>query len=285
MAIAVSGCASWPDVPSTQASEITYVLLPHPDDEFQVWSQIENREGDYTVFILMTRGEESTYCNSHFGGGVWTKVCANKRVVSWLHFMRKMGAVDQALPSRWARSSEEVRVAAPDSVAVERVNGERKVVDKDAQVWLDLDGRGAMVAFDLGDGDLTRAEAEWAAGAVINDPTSFGLPDLPPGRVLGAYWYDGETPGCAQYPHDDHRAVAQAILSGELKGREHLVATCGLDPDVAIAVRSDVSQEAATAVFGSEGAFPEHYGWLGTWTLATDSPSELFHVPQAFQSH
>ncbi|MCS5713218.1 hypothetical protein NVV95_01490 [Herbiconiux sp. CPCC 205716] len=35
------------------------VVVPHPDDEFQAWSLLDG----YTVFVVLTRGEQTQYCD------------------------------------------------------------------------------------------------------------------------------------------------------------------------------------------------------------------------------
>src|SRR5690606_18262181 len=36
---------------------VAVIVVPHPDDEFQAWSLIEERAAEYTVFVSLTRGE------------------------------------------------------------------------------------------------------------------------------------------------------------------------------------------------------------------------------------
>lgn len=274
---ACSGAA--PDDGADPVAEVTYVLLPHPDDEFQVWSQVEGREDSYTVFVLMTRGEQSSYCDSETGGGRWTSTCADARLASWTGFFEQMGEQDATLPGALPAEPERVTGLDPDDVAVGRDDDGEVTVDADALVWRDAEGRGALVAFDLGDGDLTEQEATWAAEQVITDPAEFGLLDRAPDRVLGAYYFPGEADGCFSYPHPDHAAVAATIRAADLAPVQ-AYATCRAAD--AGASESRVSDGAAEAAFGDGGAFPAHYGWLGDWPLARDDQSQLFHVPQAF---
>ena len=56
VAVAASGCSGGgPD-------KVSYIVVPHPDDEMQAWSLIENTPDIYEVYIVMTRGEQSFYC-------------------------------------------------------------------------------------------------------------------------------------------------------------------------------------------------------------------------------
>ena len=42
--------------------EAVIAVFPHPDDEFQAWSLLEDRPDQYKVFVFGTRGESSGYC-------------------------------------------------------------------------------------------------------------------------------------------------------------------------------------------------------------------------------
>ncbi|QCR18657.1 hypothetical protein [Agrococcus sp. SGAir0287] len=270
------GACSTPPV----ADELTVVLLPHPDDEFQVWSQIEQRPGARTVFVLMTRGEQSGFCDSEIGGGRWTQQCSRARIDSWLTFFERMGASDPTIPSDLGEP-QRVEGIDPQDANPMRDDDGTLVPSTAADVWQDAQGRGTLVAFDLGDGDLTTAEVEWAVRAVLDDRDAFGIGDLPVGRMLGAYSYDGDVEGCYPYPHPDHAAVATTLADVDLGARSQSWSTCSLDPATGAGDPSEVSDAAATAAFGPDGAFPAAYGWLGPWPL-DDGQAELFHRQQAF---
>ncbi len=51
-------------------SELSLVVVPHPDDEISSWSMIENTPSDYKVFIDLTQGEDIGSCDSR--SGPWT---------------------------------------------------------------------------------------------------------------------------------------------------------------------------------------------------------------------
>lgn len=274
--LAVGGCST------PQADELTVVVLPHPDDEFQVWSQIEQRAGANTVFVLMTRGEQSGYCDSDVGGGRWTEQCSQARIDSWLSFFAQMGESDPTIPSDLGEPERVEGLDASDADPM-RDDGGTLVASTIADVWHDAEGRGSLVAFDLGDGDLTPAEVEWAVRAVLDDRDAFGIGDLPVGRMLGAYSYDGAVDGCFPYPHPDHAAVASTLASVDLGAASQSWATCSLDPATGAGEPTPVSDATASAAFGDGGAFPTAYGWLGPWPL-DDGQAELFHRQQAFAS-
>src|ERR1700694_1690155 len=47
---------------ATTKDHITYVLIPHPDDEYEAWALIQNQPTQYPVFVLLTRGEGTDFC-------------------------------------------------------------------------------------------------------------------------------------------------------------------------------------------------------------------------------
>ena len=53
--------------PASPDLKIRYIVIPHPDDEFEAWSMVANDTTHYIVFILLTRGEHSSYCD---GSGI-----------------------------------------------------------------------------------------------------------------------------------------------------------------------------------------------------------------------
>ena len=120
-----------------------------------------------------------------------------------------------------------------------REDGEQRLVSAGPLVWSDRDGRGALIAFDLGDGDLTVAEVVRAVGTLIQRPGHFGLDARPVGRIIETYEYSGVTPGCARYPHPDHVAVNEALRRHDFGARAQLSSTCSLDPATATADRSE----------------------------------------------
>lgn len=55
-------------------TQLSYVLFPHPDDEYEGWALIDNSTSNYKVFIMMTRGEETSGClpaSAGIGGPHW----------------------------------------------------------------------------------------------------------------------------------------------------------------------------------------------------------------------
>ena len=100
--------------PASPDLKIRYIVLPHPDDEFEAWSMVAGDTTHYIVFILLTRGEYSRYCD---GSGIselqanraerfpepqpftgqGTPDCAQQRIDAWSSFLDGRGAVESAL--------------------------------------------------------------------------------------------------------------------------------------------------------------------------------------------
>lgn len=162
----------------------------------------------YSVMIVLTRGEESGACADV--GGMWSEACAETRLEAWTDFFTQMSLEDPSIPGDFAEAIT-VDLSRHDPIT-ERDDGGELVHDPTAQVWLDEPGRGALVAFNAGDGDLTSDETQWALDLVLQEPELFGLPNIDgPQEVWGSYWYAGDTTECAVYPHPDHRAIADYL--------------------------------------------------------------------------
>lgn len=288
-------------------SATTYVVLPHPDDEFQAWSLLEHRPDRYEVLIALTHGEQSAYCRPDLPGyrpgiepapsplptGQGEPSCDEARLTSFRGFVEDMARADDSLPG----SFTDLGTRGPfptGGVALCRDDGDvpcRSVAT--ARVWRDDRGRGALVVFDLGDGDLTAEEVGWALRTVRDQGPALGLGDAPPaGDVVGAY---ASVPGDGfPYPHPDHLAVRQALTEVDLGMGRQRGATSRGDPGVAL-VR-DVGEASARTAFGrtddgrAAGAHDRWYGWLwvqddppaDAYPLDREGQGALFHTRQYF---
>ncbi len=247
----------------TQGSptRLQYVLIPHPDDEFEAWSLIGGQPELYPVFILLTHGEATGMC---LGSGLredlgervpqpqpftgpHTPNCAAQRLDSWHTFLDAMAGIDDTLdvPTR----------VDPQPDGFELFVGERS----------------ARAVFDGGDGTLT-AEYVTQALAQVRRTRGTLLPALDEGDVLGAAYYNRDYPGAAIYLHADHRAVHVALfhtdqqVPGAQYGR-----TAHSDPDasppngrIAEVDPSVYEQAMAVAPDGQRsGLLQVIYGWLG----------------------
>ncbi|MBD8022265.1 hypothetical protein [Microbacterium gallinarum] len=283
---------------------MSLAVVPHPDDEFQMWSLLEQTPREYKVFVSLTQGEESGFCEpdmlegalqadlgevppSPTPTGRWTAECKEARMASLLGYLSQMSESDASIPGDFAagRSIElPAGATSPCRIddGVEDCEGAREV-----RVWTDRQDRGAVVAFDLGDGDLTTAEIGWALRSVIDERAALGIDeDLRIGAALGAFANDHHR--CHSYPHPDHLAVHDALRTIDLNIGPQLAATCFADP--AQSLTSLVSRGSADAAFSLGphgerlGAHPRHYGWLSvsTYPLGGFLQSELFMRLQSF---
>jgi hypothetical protein len=284
-------------------TSIDYIVVPHPDDEFQAWSLIGHDDSTYKIFILATRGEETGFCEP--GGyrkglqsglepapepvprGKWTRSCEAARLSSWVGYFEQMAGHDPTLPQDLRRRP----TAGPfpvDAGPMCRYDGSDECIsDTTAEVWVDEAGRGALVAFNLGDGDLTRREVSWAVRMVRANREALGLEKLPNGDVIGAS-FANRSYDCFSYPHPDHRAVHEALHDVDFGMGDQIAPTCGDDPEASrSAVVSDTSAEAAFEI-GPDGerlgAHTKHYGWLANpyYRLDRQAQRQLFHTHQHF---
>lgn len=282
LACALLGCGA----PAKE--QAVYLLVPHPDDEFEAWSAVEDQPRTQQLFIYLTRGEAG--CRLGFpyyqpglgedapGGapGFEKRSCGENRVGSTLSFLRAMAAEDPSLGPMPDTHHALTGVSLGTAVA-----GAGCVASSPRfEAWT---GAGfAVVLFDLGDGNLTRCEVEWALGQV-RALRGTVLPDLPEQGVVAAGFLNEGFAGCFPYAHPDHRAVQQAVRLTDFAAGPQTGRTCSADPDTS-AVRK-VRHYGAMAVDKDRrtGAVQRTYGWLfGAPLPAGDEGATLFSEDQAF---
>jgi hypothetical protein len=306
-AAVVSGLALAPS-PTGPPRSAVYVVVPHPDDEFQVWSLIEQ----YTVFVVLTHGEQTEYCEPSeyetsaqpdlehpadpLPTGRWSPACSEARQNSLLRYLGDMSATDARIPGDFAPPVRTAPLPLTDG-PVCRSDGadECTSADSTAEVFVDRRNRGAVVFFDLGDGDLTEDEAVWGIRTALDQRAALGLDtSLPVSAVLGAYADDdGGTGGssgqrCFPYAHPDHLALHRALWNVDFHAGLQAAATCADDPHRSIA--ATVSDAAVDAAFrigeGGErlGAHVKNYGWLWPdyYHVAREGELDLFTQQQYF---
>jgi len=245
--------------------------------------------------------------------GMHTASCEQARLNSWLGYFSAMSASDPTMPgafgapvvtppfpSQAVALAREPRVpedrpaigstprasvspsATPTSPATAPSAGS-SFTDTTAQVWTDTLGRGALVDFDLGDGDLTQAKVAWAMRTVLANRAALGVDTtLPDAGIVSAYSNISDK-DCFVYTHADHAAVANALRNTDFGVRLQSVATCRTDPGASAttAVPANVLHGAFPAD-GSVGAFAANYGWLETPQISPTNQSSLFMGVQSF---
>ena len=290
LAVIVPLAGITPAYAATYPSQMSYVVVPHPDDEWQAWALVENSPANYKVFVSMTEGEQSGYCDKPAAGiqptpapaGKWSENCALARMNSWLGFFTKMSATDPTIPGDWDTVRETVALPANGYALSTDDGGSIAAADRKAHVAVDKRGRGAAVMFNLGDGDLTTKEVEWAIKAVLGNRAALGInTTLPSYNILGSFSHGGSYgSSCYTYPHPDHYAVHKVLYSYNFGTVGYQsAATCSKDGDTART--KTVTSKSVNAAWSSTGAFKTQYGWLGGYALSADQ-RKLFMAPQSF---
>lgn len=316
-ALLLSGCGAAPasltrdraaederrGAPPTDAPALTrlqLVVTPHPDDELEAWSQIDRSPDVYTVWLTMTRGEATAHCDAgvHTAEldvrageippspppeGARTTSCAEARLATWTTFLRlawsRPGASAAEVPER-SPAEPARRLDLPALSAVDGL-GALEVPTRDGRpsagtlAW--VEPAMAMVALDLGDGQVSEAAAAWGVRAVLAERGAL-LPDLPLARIVSAA-YVGALPD-APYQHPDHRAVTAALLEPALNqalapADGTFVVTGGSDPRASTTGEIEPAEYrrlmgVGPAVAGDDGSpTPQRvglaqrvYGWL-----------------------
>lgn len=262
---------------------LRYVLVPHPDDEFQAWALLQGRRDLHHVFVLLTAGEATAMCG---GGGLQADLgerapqpqpfvpgdrqrCAAQRLDSWHAFLDGMARVDTAA-------------------------GDVEPKGEHAGLDVHVGPTSSRVVCDLGDGQLT---ADVVLDALARTRALRGrvLPDLAEEDVVGAAYWNADAPGSLLYRHPDHRAVHDALWHGDLD----LPAWCRTasgDPD-AVPPRGltrHVMPRLYQLVTGLDadgrrtGLLQVVYGWLafgeagGAWPVGETDATTLFSRRQSF---
>lgn len=294
IALVASGCAAAPD-------KLSYIVVPHPDDEMQAWSLIEDTPDTYKVFIMLTRGEQTAYCrapgyNAGTGeaepfpwpNGKFTPSCEAARQNSFFNFVTAMAASDSGLPREFKFEGIKGPFDSLGSTICRYDDGDC-VADLTAAVW--TSSQAAVVWFNLGDGDVTADEAAWAITTVRDNRGALGIDgSLPSHSLIGASFWNARHAGCFVYEHLDHRAVQEALWSTDFGVGYQAVATCRSDPSASR--HEEVTAAAFDAAFETDGfdRIGKHvvfYGWLwsddpGYWPGDYDGQGELFHRHQSF---
>lgn len=272
---------------STRKQQLQYIVIPHPDDEFEAWSLVENACDNYPVFLLCTHGEATRMGDGRgYQGelGEWlplpqpwagphTETLRAQRLHSWHAFFDAMAETDPHLDR------------APD------YQGEFTDGPSPFRLWVGEDS--ARVVFDGGDGRLT---AEFVTAA-IQRTRELRFTHFPLQReyaLIGASYYNSSYSG-VYYAHADHRAVHVALWATDqgVPGPQWC-RTAASDPDVAATGgRTDeitpATYQTAMAIdplTGQRtGLVQAAYGWLGPaegWEPGETDATVFFSRRQSF---
>lgn len=267
-------------------TKVMYVVIPHPDDEFQAWSLIENTPDVHKVFMVLVRGEQASYCNSPayeaqhgakppnpWPDGRWSLTCEQARINSFLGFMQDMGVTDDGLPEIYDSLGTRGPFDSGFGVACRKDSLDNSlgecIVDPTALVWSST--QATIIWFNLGDGDLTAEEAEWAISTVLANKDRFGIDgQLADAGIVGASYWNG--PGhlaCSGYMHPDHGAIQAALRGSDFGVGRQMAPICGVDSEAV--VEASVSRDSYFRAFGKPpdhplGVFFANYGWLSDAT-------------------
>jgi len=259
-------------------TQIQYIVIPHPDDEWQAWSQVENDPSTYKVFIVLTNGEQSGYCANY--GGKWSLTCETKRLDSWAGFFTQMSKTDPTIPGALG-AKYATRAFPTNGVTICRDDATpcaRSV--RAAVVQNDTQNRGALVSFNLGDGDLTEPEVDWALDTVLANKAEFGIPNLPVKNMVASFANTSDP--CVKYTHLDHRNVHLALYNRTYPVPAQLGATCEA-PGNSGNFTKQVSEESLDAAWTpNTGAFHKNYAWLGGYSIDHYGQGSIFMGKQSF---
>ncbi|EPR76632.1 hypothetical protein ADILRU_1117 [Leifsonia rubra CMS 76R] len=296
---------------STVGPSAVIFVNPHPDDEFQHWALLENRTDVYSVIVLLTRGEQTGFCAPEgleagwqpelepaprpMPEGQFSAACAEARVNAFVGYFGDMARADESIPGRFATVTTSTPLQDPAGVVCRLDETDDCIVATTVDLYRDLDDRGALLVFDLGDGDLSNAEVEWALRATLDTfvPELLGDGARVAGIVGGYSTPDNGYAGCFAYPHPDHLAVDRVLWATDFGAGFQTSATCATDPRRQLFSRvSDRATEAAFSIKPVDdsddvlrtGAHTANYGWLHGryYPVARVGQGELFHQDQHF---
>lgn len=295
-------------------SQLSYIVMPHPDDEWGGWSLIANSTGNNKIFLFATNGEQTGACSSAGqawyegsdgetqpsnppwnAGGQWSSACIASRRSSTLGQLNDRAATDPTLPT-FVGSSPSTKCFSGNTRAglpPQRKDGGLPYTSNCAVVYQSTNGYGTAIFFDLGDADLTKEEVEWAVLAVKNNKSYVGVANLPDFNIIGGYRnLVNYGTACAVYDHTDHRAVHEALWNYSMGVTVRWGRTCTNDPDSSTsnggrtATVTAVDQSSAIAMVGSTrtGTLQKRYGWLidGYWTSLYTGFDKQWSSTQAF---
>ena len=254
---------------ATRKQQLQYILIPHPDDEFQGWSLVEGSVHNYPVFVLLTHGE-----GTGMGEGHGLQAALGERVPQPqpFHGPRSLFLRAQRLDS-W-HAFLDLMAEVDETLDVPRFHGHLRGATspgfgRDDGFDVFVGERSARVVFDLGDGRLDQDVVAWALRTVRAQVRPL-LPVREEFGAVGAAYYNVAHPGPV-YEHRDHRAVHLALWHVDfgLPGPQWC-RTTHTDPDVratggrtsAVSAKGYADAMAIAPDGRRLGRFQRAYGWL-----------------------
>ena len=254
---------------------LRYFVIPHPDDEVESWSLLEQGTDHYPVLMLLTRGEATRYCDgSGFDPGTGERApapqpfgqstCPDERVDAWHFFLDEMAKSGRSHLGTVTWAGRFVGEVGPGETTPARCDGNSCRESRAFDAW--VGERSARIVFDLGDGDLTKEEVIWAVRTVQRTRRLFPIQNED--DVVAAGYANKNPLFGLPYMHGDHLAIHHAIFETDLglPGPQWGRTSFG-DPDAALTL--DVSGYAYDAMFHVDGerrvgAHTVAYGWLAS---------------------
>jgi hypothetical protein len=290
-------------------SAVSLVVMPHPDDESEAWSLIENSSANYKVFTYLTRGEETAYCiNSsftnalvtdkgevhpgHTPGGKWAIGCHENRIASTINFLNMMAAHDSSLPKGFSISNYTTVTLPANGANPQHIDNGIAYNDRTVRIYNSTNGMGKVLFFNLGDRDLTTSEVAWAIKAIKTNPAAIGIPtNLPFYNAIGPY-ANTIYSDCVVYAHPDHKAIHTALYGTDFSFTGYqTAATCQTDPDTHRTVSVTATSWNRAWGMGTAnqrtGYAQKYYGWLDSatngWAVASGaSQNQVMMQKQSF---
>lgn len=262
-----------PQTASAAQINANIIVSPHPDDEMESWSLIENSPDNYEIFAYMTRGSDTIYCNQDKWQAAvaskngWalnpspapviknTPECKAARMESTRSFLAAMGAQDSSLPQGYT-SYTDMTIS---GLSVRKYDG---------------GPQGMALFFDNPDGGLTQQQVIDSVRAIINNRNALGVPsNLRFTNIIGGY-RNMNTAGCYVYNHTDHATVHAALWNYDFgTAGAQMGSTCRNDSDVS-RIKTTTPTNWDYAFQASGGTFPgkhyKYYGWLSNPSFPID---------------
>jgi len=280
---------------------IRYVMVVHPDDEMSARAVLGPPDPHrYDVFVLLTRGETSSYCNGRTVSNAWSSQqylpqpqptglplsdrCRKHRIDSWTTFLDRTSLAPPAPSSR--RNGQQVVV--DGKLLPDPLHLDAEGVEVPADFYdIEVGQNSAKVIFDLG--VLQDYEVVWALENVRELREEFS-PGAVEGDIVGAGFVNRTADG-SRYEHPDHEALYRTLGSFDFRlpgSQYHTVGHTEQGRTFGSWTRTycaDMCHPAGTAPYvGLMGRFQYSYGWLaaGRWSTGQVDATAGFSEYQSF---